>query len=69
MKTDYRFNYRDDDKILSVEIKCCGKHIGEMRFKEGESKTCPHCGAIHSLRMGYNHFHITASHDEDKEVI
>jgi hypothetical protein len=56
---DYRFNFKENAKIISVEIKCCGQHIGEIRFKDGEEKTCPICGMRHELRMDYNHFHLT----------
>ena len=49
--TDYRFNYKEPGKIISVEVKCCGQHIGEMRFQDGEEKTCPTCGMKYSLRM------------------
>lgn len=57
-QTDYRVNTRDNTNI-SVEIKCCGQHIGEIRFRDGEEKKCPRCGGRHQLRFGHNHFHIT----------
>lgn len=66
MKTDCRFNLKEDGKTLSVEIKCCGSHIGEMRFNEGESRSCPICNTTYSLRMGYNHFHLSVE-PKDKE--
>ncbi len=57
-QADYRVNTRDNTNI-SVEIKCCGQHIGEIRFKDGEEKKCPRCGRRHRLRIGHNHFHLT----------
>ncbi|MHB8156774.1 MAG: hypothetical protein ACYDEQ_05215 [Desulfocucumaceae bacterium] len=57
-QSDYRVNTRDNSNI-SVEIKCCGQHIGEMRFKDGQSMDCPHCGIRHLLRIEHNHFHLT----------
>ncbi len=56
---DYRVNFNENNKILSVEITCCQKRIGEIRFKNGESKKCPECGAVHTLRIQHNHFHLT----------
>lgn len=69
--TDYRFNYKEPGKIISVEVKCCGQHIGEMRFQDGEEKTCPTCGMKYSLRMDYNHFHLTRSDEKSvkEEVV
>lgn len=58
IQTDYRVNTRDNN-IISIEIKCCGQHIGEIRFKDGEEKKCSRCGARHQLRVQYNHHHIT----------
>lgn len=58
-KMDYRVNLRENGQILSIEITCCGKHIGEIRFREGESKTCPECGAAHTIKIQHNHFHLT----------
>ncbi len=54
---DYRVNYLNN-KIIGIEITCCGKHIGEIRFKDSESKKCPFCGTQHVLKLQYNHFHI-----------
>ncbi|HOV80515.1 MAG TPA: hypothetical protein PK728_10525 [Bacillota bacterium] len=59
--SDYRVNILNNGTIISVEITCCGKHIGEMRFKDGESKKCPLCGAAHSVIIQHNHFHIRSS--------
>lgn len=56
-KVNYRINTKNNSNI-SVEIKCCGQHIGEIRFKDGESKQCPHCGIFHFIRIEHNHFHI-----------
>ena len=56
-KANYRINTKNNSNI-SVEIKCCGQHIGEIRFKDGESKECPRCGIKHFLRIDHNHFHI-----------
>ncbi|HHU87433.1 MAG: hypothetical protein ACOX86_00325 [Pelotomaculaceae bacterium] len=57
-KSDYRVNVINNSTIISIEITCCGKHIGEMRFKDGETKKCPLCGTIHLIRIQHNHFHI-----------
>ncbi|MGQ9557514.1 MAG: hypothetical protein ACUVTU_06135 [Desulfurispora sp.] len=56
---DYRFNFAEGNRIISMEIKCCGQHIGELRFRDGESCTCPVCRSQHKLRMDYNHFHVS----------
>ena len=56
--SDYRVNILSDGKIISVEVTCCGRHIGEMRFKNGESRLCPYCGTTHTLIIQHNHFHI-----------
>ncbi len=56
---DYRVNFFENNKMLSVEITCCGKRIGEIRFKDGESRKCPDCGAVHTLRIQHNHFHLS----------
>ncbi|MBF7083138.1 hypothetical protein IT084_09150 [Desulfallas sp. Bu1-1] len=58
-KMDYRVNVRENGKLLSVEITCCGKHIGEIRFADGESKKCPDCGSVHFIKIQHNHFHLT----------
>ncbi|MCL6558605.1 MAG: hypothetical protein K6U74_07335 [Firmicutes bacterium] len=55
---DYRINILNNGSIISVEVTCCGKHIGEMRFKDGENKKCPFCGTVHSIMIQHNHFHI-----------
>lgn len=54
---DYRVNTKDNNNI-SIEIKCCGQHLGEIRFKDGQSKDCTLCGMRHQLRIEHNHFHI-----------
>jgi phage FluMu protein Com len=56
--SDYRVNILNNGTIISIEITCCGKHIGEMRFKDGENKKCPFCGTVHSVKIEHNHFHI-----------
>lgn len=56
--SDYRVNVLNNGTIISVEVTCCGKHIGEMRFKDGENKKCPSCGTVHSVKIQHNHFHI-----------
>lgn len=56
--SDYRVNTLNNGSIISIEITCCGKHIGEMRFKDGESKKCPACGTSHLVKIQHNHFHI-----------
>lgn len=56
--SDYRVNMLNNGNIVSIEVTCCGKHIGEMRFKDGESKKCPACGKTHKIIVQYNHFHI-----------
>ncbi|NLJ76497.1 MAG: hypothetical protein GX325_04455 [Peptococcaceae bacterium] len=55
---DYRVNFNNKNRIISVEVTCCGRHIGEIRFKDGESKKCPFCGTLHSIKIQHNHFHI-----------
>ncbi|HBV98816.1 MAG: hypothetical protein JL50_11850 [Peptococcaceae bacterium BICA1-7] len=62
-QTDYRVNTKDNNNI-SIEIKCCGQHIGEIRFKDGQSKICPQCGTVHNLRIEHNHFHISQNKPE-----
>jgi len=56
--SDYRVNILNNGTIISIEITCCGKHIGEMRFKDSESIKCPFCGTVHSVTIQHNHFHI-----------
>ncbi|SFF99782.1 hypothetical protein SAMN05660649_00407 [Desulfotomaculum arcticum] len=58
-EADYRVNFRENGKILSVEITCCGKHIGEIRFEDGQTKVCPECGVTHSVKIQHNHFHLS----------
>ena len=58
-KLDYRVNFTENNKLLSIEITCCDKHIGEIRFKDGESRKCPECGTMHKLRIEHNHFHLS----------
>ncbi len=60
-KLDYRINFRENSQIISIEITCCDKHIGEIRYKDRESKQCPDCGAVHTIKIQHNHFHITCS--------
>jgi hypothetical protein len=65
---DYRVNFNSSGKIISIEVTCCGSHIGEIRFKDGENKKCPHCGTLHSLKLQHNHFHIRPSRPEANET-
>ncbi|MDD3895111.1 MAG: hypothetical protein PHU36_08870 [Syntrophomonadaceae bacterium] len=65
---DYRVNFHSSGKIISVEVTCCGRHIGEMRFKDGENKKCPYCGTVHSLKLQHNHFHIRPTKPETSEA-
>jgi len=60
-KSDYRVNFRDNGQMTSIEVTCCDKHIGEIRYKDGESKQCPECGTVHAVRIQHNHFHITCN--------
>lgn len=55
---DYRVNFHNSGKIISIEVTCCGRHIGEIRFEDGESKNCPSCGTSHTIKIQHNHFHI-----------
>lgn len=64
--TDYRVNQLGDGSLISVEITCCGKHIGEIRFKNGAHITCPHCQATHKLKIQHNHFHLTSTAQEEE---
>ncbi|MFZ5642364.1 MAG: hypothetical protein ACOY46_02090 [Bacillota bacterium] len=57
-QTDYRVNTKDNNNI-SIEIRCCGQHIGEVRFKDSQFRDCPQCGVRHLLRIEHNHFHIS----------
>ena len=61
---DYRVNILNNGRIISVEVTCCGKHIGEMRFMDGENKQCPFCGTVHSVKIQHNHFHIRPTRPE-----
>lgn len=54
----YRINQKSDGTLMSVEIICCGKHIGEIRYRDGENKNCPECGTNHRITIQHNHFHI-----------
>ncbi len=66
---DYRVNFNNNGEIISIEVTCCGRHIGEIRYKDGESKKCPLCGTTHSLKIQHNHFHIRpAARETDKTV-
>ncbi len=61
---DYRVNQLPDGRIISVEVTCCRRHIGEMRFLDEQSITCPHCGVRHVLSIEHNHFHLREYKDE-----
>lgn len=58
---DYRVNFLANGNITGIEVTCCGQHIGEMRFKDGEVIQCSSCGISHSLRLEHNHYHIRQS--------
>lgn len=64
--TDYRVNELSDGSLISVEVTCCGKHIGEMRFKNGASITCPRCKTVHTLKIQHNHFHLTQQKQQEE---
>ncbi|BAF59651.1 hypothetical protein PTH_1470 [Pelotomaculum thermopropionicum SI] len=72
-KNDYRVNVLSNGTIISIEITCCSRHIGEMRFKDGENKKCPLCGTVHLIKVQHNHFHIRpirpTSNEEKPECI
>ena len=55
---DYRVNTQNG-QILSIEITCCQRRIGEIRFKNGQYLKCPVCDAVHLLRLQHNHFHLS----------
>lgn len=61
----YRVNQRNDGSLIGIEVICCGKHLGEVRFKDGEVVSCPACGSKHRVKIHHNHFHI--DRDEQKE--
>lgn len=61
---DYRVNYQPGSGVLSVEVTCCHQRIGEMRFADQQSLTCPHCQARHVLSIEHNHFHLS-QHKKD----
>ncbi|MDD2554083.1 MAG: hypothetical protein PHP51_05880 [Desulfotomaculaceae bacterium] len=65
---DYRVNFNSSGKIISIEVTCCGRHIGEIRFKEGASKNCPICGVAHSIKIQHNHFHIRPTMPKTNEI-
>ncbi|MFZ3132905.1 MAG: hypothetical protein WA125_17805 [Desulfosporosinus sp.] len=65
---DYRVNFHNSGNIISIEVTCCGRHIGEIRFKEGENKKCSVCGTLHALKLQHNHFHIRQSRPETIET-
>ncbi|MCF8010357.1 MAG: hypothetical protein K9L17_05265 [Clostridiales bacterium] len=56
---DYRVNQKNNGEVISVEVTCCSKKIGEMRFKDDSSITCPDCNTVHRIKFHHNHFHIT----------
>ena len=66
--SDYRVNFNNNGKIISIEVTCCGRHIGEIRFKDGESKICPFCGTSHAVKIQHNHFHIRPSRTGTNEM-
>ncbi|NHM27393.1 hypothetical protein G7K71_10430 [Desulfofundulus sp. TPOSR] len=61
---DYRVNHLPDGRMISVEVTCCGRHIGEVRFVDEQSLNCPRCGSRHVLRIQHNHFHLRQYKDE-----
>ncbi|OPY56101.1 MAG: hypothetical protein A4E55_02243 [Pelotomaculum sp. PtaU1.Bin035] len=67
--SDYRVNVLNNNTIISVEVTCCGRHIGEMRYKDGESKKCSLCGTVHSMMVQHNHFHIRPIKPESDESL
>lgn len=67
--TDYRVNQLNDGKLISVEVKCCGNRIGELRFKNGASIKCPQCQTIHVLKIQHNHFHLGQIKEEGTEEV
>lgn len=64
--TDYRINQLNDGKLISVEITCCGQRIGEVHFKDGANKKCPHCNIVHNLKIQHNHFHLFQQNNNNK---
>jgi hypothetical protein len=32
--------------------------VGEIRFQDNASITCPECNTVHLLRVQHNHFHL-----------
>jgi hypothetical protein len=58
---DYRVNLYNSGKIISIEVTCCARHIGEICFEDDEKIKCPFCGTLHALKLQYNHFHIRRS--------
>jgi len=66
---DYRVNVLNNGTVISVEVTCCGRHIGEMRFKDGENKKCPFCGTVHQMVIQHNHFHIRPVKTVSSEAI
>jgi len=55
---DYRVNLGQNGNVISIEVTCCKRRIGELRYHDEQSITCPVCGARHLLRLQYNHFHL-----------
>lgn len=56
---DYRINFSPNGTVISIEITCCKRPIGELRYSDEQSIACPVCGKKHLLRLQYNHFHIS----------
>ncbi|AEG61007.1 hypothetical protein [Desulforamulus ruminis] len=61
----YRVNQRNDGSLIGIEVICCGKHLGEVRYKDGEVISCPVCRVKHKVKIHHNHFHL--ERDEAKE--
>lgn len=66
--SDYRVNFFNNGMIISIEVKCCGRYIGEVRFKDGETRKCPHCNTVHLLKIQHNHFHLRSVKKATSEV-
>lgn len=61
---DYRVNFTPNGEVISVEITCCKRLIGELRYSDEQSIVCPVCGKKHIVRLQYNHFHISQQEKE-----
>lgn len=61
---DYRVNFNQNGLVISIEVTCCKRHAGELRYQDEQNITCPVCGTKHLLRLQHNHFHLSQQNRE-----